>query len=456
MEHTGDIEQKNITASKLEKDELYLYSLKKMAESNINISESPLTGLRGIRAFYYQANELMNNNADKQFAVIRMDIYHFKTVNELCGRQEGDKLLKYIAGLFQKYVGEYAVTGHLRADIFALCTSFNDKNELTDIAKSIKKSIDNYDIACKIIPAFGICIKDSNMDISVMCDYASLAAQNIKGKVFKTYEFYDNDMRERMLLEKKIENEVMPALKNDYIKAYVQPKVDMRTGCIVGGEALVRWILPDGGMIYPDKFIPVIEKNGFVIDVDNYMWDKVCQHICKLKKKGIKPVPISINVSRMHVYQENFIENMIKLTDKYGISPEFIPLEITESAFTSEENSLYRKVESLQDYGYKFSMDDFGSGYSSLSMLKNEHVDEVKIDKTFVDDIATEKGRILLKNVIRMISNLGIDMIAEGVENKEQADFLVENGCIYAQGYYYYKPMPIEDFVILLEKSCEE
>ena len=184
--------------------------------------------------------------------------------------------------------------------------------------------------------------------------------------------------------------------------------------------------------------------------------DKVCYYIKQLEKEGKTPVPISINVSRMHVYQEDFIDRIKKITSKYDINPKLIPLEITESAFTSEESSLYRKIKSLQDCGYRFSMDDFGSGYSSLGMLKDEHVDEVKIDKTFVDDIATDKGRILLKNVIQMIRALGIDMIAEGVETKEQADFLVNNGCIYAQGFYYYRPMPIEDFVLLLEKSGKE
>lgn len=456
MEHTRDNQQKKITASKVERDELYLYSLKKMADNNINSNESPLTGLYGIKAFFYQSNELMKKNPDKRFAVIRMDIYHFKTVNEFCGRQEGDKLLKYISELFQRYIGEYAVAGHLRADIFTLCTKFEDEQQLIDISKDIKKEIDSYEISCKIIPAFGICTNAGNLDISLMCDYADLALNRIKGKVFRVYEFYDTDMREKMLFEKKIENDILPALKNDCIKTYIQPKVDMRTGRIVGGEALVRWQREDGSMVYPDEFIPVIEKNGYVLDVDDYMWDKVCYYIKQLEKEGKTPVPISINVSRMHVYQEDFIDRIKKITSKYDINPKLIPLEITESAFTSEESSLYRKIKSLQDCGYRFSMDDFGSGYSSLGMLKDEHVDEVKIDKTFVDDIATDKGKILLKNVIQMIRALGIDMIAEGVETKEQADFLVNNGCIYAQGYYYYRPMPIEDFVLLLEKSGKE
>ncbi len=456
MEHTRDNQQKKVTASRIESDELYLYSLRKMADNNINSNESPLTGLYGIKAFFYQSNELMKNNPDKHFAVIRMDIYRFKTVNEFCGRQEADNLLKYISGLFNRYAGEYAIAGHFRADIFTLCTSFEDKQQLIDIAKDIKNAIDSYEISCKIIPAFGICINAGNLDISLMCDYADLALQRIKGKVFRVYEFYDTDMRERMLLEKKIENDILPALKDNCIKPYIQPKVDMRTGRIVGGEALVRWRCKDGTMVYPDEFIPVIEKNGYVLDVDDYMWDRVCYYIKQLENDGKTPVPISINVSRMHVYQEDFIQRVKKITDRYDIDPKLIPLEITESAFTSEESSLYKKVKLLQDDGYRFSMDDFGSGYSSLGMLKDERVDEVKIDKTFVDDIATDKGRILLKNVIQMISALGIDMIAEGVETKEQVDFLVQNGCNYAQGYYYYKPMPIEEFVLLLEKSGEE
>ena len=221
------------------------------------------------------------------------------------------------------------------------------------------------------------------------------------------------------------------------------------------GRHLEDGCFSDGGMVYPDEFIPVIEKNGYVLDVDNYMWDRVCYYIKKLEQEGVEPVPISINVSRMHVYQDHFISRIKKLTDKYNIKPELIPLEITESAFTNEENSLYRKVKTLQSYGYKFSMDDFGSGYSSLGMLKDEHVDEVKIDKTFVDDIATDKGKVLLSNVIRMISDLGIDMIAEGVETKEQADFLVAHGCMYAQGYYYYKPMPIEELYYCLKSQLK-
>lgn len=146
-----------------------------------------------------------------------------------------------------------------------------------------------------------------------MCDYADLALQRIKGKVFRVYEFYDTDMREKMLFEKKIENDILPALKNDCIKTYIQPKVDMRTGRIVGGEALVRWQREDGSMVYPDEFIPVIEKNGYVLDVDDYMWDKVCYYIKQLEKEGKTPVPISINVSRMHVYQEDFIDRIKKL-----------------------------------------------------------------------------------------------------------------------------------------------
>ena len=351
MEHTRDNQQKKITASKVERDELYLYSLKKMADNNINSNESPLTGLYGIKAFFYQSNELMKKNPDKRFAVIRMDIYHFKTVNEFCGRQEGDKLLKYISELFQRYIGEYAVAGHLRADIFTLCTKFEDEQQLIDISKDIKKEIDSYEISCKIIPAFGICTNAGNLDISLMCDYADLALNRIKGKVFRVYEFYDTDMREKMLFEKKIENDILPALKNDCIKTYIQPKVDMRTGRIVGGEALVRWQREDGSMVYPDEFIPVIEKNGYVLDVDDYMWDKVCYYIKQLEKEGKTPVPISINVSRMHVYQEDFIDRIKKITSKYDINPKLIPLEITESAFTSEESSLYRKIKSLQDCG---------------------------------------------------------------------------------------------------------
>lgn len=431
-------------------EELYLYSLKKMAYDKVNSEKTELTQLLGLKAFFFRGNELLRHNPDRKYAVIQMNIYRFKTVNEFCGRAEGDKLLKFIADCFRKYESENCIAAHFRADIFALCMPYNDENEIIAVIDSIYKELVEYKLPCRILPAFGVCRSEEGMDISLMCDYAAMVIDNIKGKVFSYYSFYENKMRDSMLHEKKIENEIGDAIKNGYIKVYVQPKVDMRTRKIIGGEALVRWVHPIDGVIYPDVFIPVFEKSGYIVDVDCYIWEQVFKSLQKWQDEGKRIVPVSVNVSRLHVHQNNFTDYIMELAQKYRIAPEMVPLEVTESALVEDTEALYQNISYLQKQNFKFSMDDFGSGYSSLNMLKSEHVDEIKIDKAFIDDIELEKSRIVVRNVINMIEELGIKLIAEGVETQKQADFLVKNGCFNAQGYYYYKPMPIEEFGELL------
>lgn len=435
------------------KEELYLYSLKKMAQINADKNKISLTNLYGGKPFLFKANECMLEHRELQYALIRMDIYRFKTVNEFCGRQQGDKLLQYIADCFRVYESETTVVGHMRADIFTICIPFEDKQELIDIVMSLHKKICAYPLFCKVLPAFGICISSNHMDISLMCDYADLALQNIKGKAYAVYEFYDDGMREELLREKKIENNVMDALRDEEFKVYVQPKVDMRSGSVIGGEALVRWVSAKDGMVYPDQFIPVLEKSGYIVDVDTYIWEKVFAAIRSWIDKGIQPVPVSVNVSRSHVYQDAFSEVLCRLSERYQVQPEYVPLEVTESMFTEYVDELYRNINILQEKGFRFSMDDFGAGYSSLNMLKDEPVDEVKIDRLFLKDIHKEKSQIVIRNVIHMIQELHIDMIVEGIETKEQAELLMNYGCYRAQGYYYYKPMPIEEFEELLAKQ---
>ena len=227
----------------------------------------------------------------------------------------------------------------------------------------------------------------------------------------------------------------------------------MRSGEIIGGEALIRWHSVKEGIIYPDEFIPVLEKSGYIVDVDAYVWEKVFAAIHIWKTGGITPVPISVNVSRSHVYQKSFAGVLEKLAQQYDVEPYYVPLEVTESMFTEYVDKLYKNITRLQSAGFRFSMDDFGAGYSSLNMLKDEPVDEVKIDRFFLKDIKKEKSQIVIRNVIHMIQELQLDMIVEGIETKEQAELLMNYGSYKAQGYYYYKPMPMAEFEQLLIKQ---
>ena len=432
------------------KEELYLYSLKKMAEQNAASARYSLTGLYGNNAFFYKGNECLRTHKEKKYALIRMDLYRFKTVNEFFGRSQGDALLKHIADCFRVYESENTVVGHLRADIFALCTPYQKTDDIIKIVSSLAEKITAYPISCKLLPAFGICISEYGMDISLLSDYANLALQTIKGKVFSFYSFYDNDLRTSLLLEKKIENEITTAIMERQLEVHIQPKINMKTGNLIGGEALLRWKHPLEGYLYPNLYIPVLEKSGYIIDVDIYVWTEVFHFLRKLIDQGIEPLPISVNVSRLHEYQKDFVEVLCRLSKEYEISPRLITLEITESALAENSSYLFHCMRMLQEKGFSFSMDDFGSGYSSLNMLKDQPLDEVKIDRTFLSNLGSSKGRTVIRHIISMLAELGIYMIAEGVETKEQEKFLIECGCHKAQGYLYYKPMPLSEFKKIL------
>lgn len=435
------------------RNELYMYSLKKMADRNSETERITLTGLYGIVPFFYKANECMLTHPELNFALIRMDIYRFKTVNEFYGREVGDQILKYISDCFRIYESETTVIGHLRSDIFQLLTPYETDDDLIAIVKNLNDKIEKFQVQCKILPAFGICKQDMHMDIALLSDYANLALQTVKGKVFSCYAFYDEKMRQDLLYEKKIENEILSALEEKQLQVYIQPKVHMKTKEIVGGEALVRWIHPIDGMISPSAFIPILEKSGYIIEVDTYVWEELFSLLKKQMDQQLPVLPISVNVSRLHAFRDNFEEVLLALTKKYEIDPSMIILEVTESSFTENADLLFHRLHHLQDLGFLISMDDFGSEYSSMNMLKDEPVDEIKIDRIFLSDITTKKSRTIIRTIISLMLELDMHIIAEGVETQEQADYLLDCGCEICQGYLFYRPMPACDFFKLLDTT---
>ena len=436
--------------------ELYLYSLRKMAEQNVETNRNPVTQLYNLRAYFYLCGEQMRLEPDKKYAVLVMDIAQFKAVNEFCGRAVGDEVLRVIARSMTAIEKERpdTYTCHIRADVFSLCTSFEEEEELISIVNRIIRDIDAFAIDCKILPAFGICTSEKNgLNVSFLKDCATTALNTIKGKFYANYAFFDEKMRQEQLREKQIENDIVAALKNEEFALYIQPKVDMRNNKIIGGEALVRWIHPQQGMISPGEFIPVLEKNGFIIDVDDYIWEKVFAFIRDLENSDIEPVPISINVSRVHAYDKNFCKTVCELTQKYQVNPAYIPLELTESAFLGDESVMYGRMEYLRERGFYISMDDFGTGYSTMKMLKNQPMDEIKIDREFISDLENDMSKVVISHTIRMLKEMNTDIIIEGVETEIQKEFLLEHGCNRAQGYLFYKPMPAEEFRTLLLSS---
>ena len=263
---------------------------------------------------------------------------------------------------------------------------------------------------------------------------------------------YD-EMTEEIEKELDILNESRIALERRQFYLAVQPKCRITTGKIVGAEALVRWKHPERGMIFPGQFIPVLEKNGFISDLDLYVWEEACSHIRKWMDEGIKPVPISINVSRIDMLSMDVVKELNALTDKYKIEKKYLKVEITESAYVDDGNKVLDILQELDDAGYTLLMDDFGSGYSSLNMLKEAIVDILKIDMKFLDmkEEDAKKGLTILKSIIKMSNEMNLPIIVEGVETKEQAEFLTKMKVRYAQGYLFYRPMHVDDFEELIK-----
>ena len=448
-----ELQQEQAISQPYDRNDLYLYTLRKMAESNLETNLTNLTRLLNRRAFFYKSAEILKDNPDKKFAIMVMDISNFKMLNEFCSHETGDEILVYIADIFRDYwKREFTVVSHFRADIFAMMTPFTQKEDLVQIAMDIHSRVDAFQLPYKVLASIGICIASSpDMATSNMVDYASIAKQSIKGKFYAKYAFFDDKMYQNMLLEKKIENDIVDGLQSGQLQAFIQPKVDMRTGEIVGGEALVRWLHPTEGLISPGRFIPVLEKNGLVIDVDYCVWTQVFRWIHSRLESGKKVVPISINISRMHAHDIVFTDRLIRLSEEYHVPASLVILELTESSFLTNTDGMFGSMLELKKHGFMLSMDDFGTGYSTMTMLKNQPVDEVKVDKGFIDDIENENAQIILENMIHMLKALQKKIIVEGVEYPLQQEFLLKHDCNYAQGFLYHKPMPVSAFEALLD-----
>lgn len=405
-----------------------------------------LTGLFTSDVFCEKSEAIISRRPDKQFYIIVLDINHFKLINDVHGEKAGDELLRYIADMLRRRMKHGDVYARISGDIFAMCVSLEEPL-LIRLIEDISLEMQSYPLESKILLSFGLYLVDSSdLPVSVMCDRAKMAMQTIKGSYFTHYAFYDNSLREKIMSENRIENLMHEALKNKDFKIYLQPKFRLPDKKLSGAEALVRWISKD--LIYtPDRFIPLFERNGFIRLLDHYVWKCVCITMRKWLDEGKELVPISVNVSRMHAFDDSFSSFLIRLVKTYKIPVSLLQLEITESAFLESDAKLIKHIEKLRKFGFKFAMDDFGSGYSSLNMLKSVPIDVIKLDKGFINEFdISEKSKTVLQCTIEMVKMMHLDVIAEGVETTEQANFLFSCGCDEIQGYLFSKPVTCDDF----------
>lgn len=419
-----------------------------------------LTALPNMRAFLQSAQVLIEEHPEEEYEIVRMDIERFRIISEMFGIDEGDKLLKFIAVKIQEYLDEEDEVAYCRiaSDVFAMCIPVHSYSVDTMIQK-LQKAVTEYPKNYEVVLSFGRYYvtkedREQKVPVSNLVDRAAAAQITIKGNYLQHVAVYDESIRKKEADEAMILSEMNHALENGEFQVYLQPKVNMQTGKIIGSEALVRWQHPGKGLISPAAFVPVFEKNGFIIEIDKYMIRNTCAIIRRWIDSGIPVYPVSVNLSRLNLYNKRIIQDIREYVEEYHIPREYISFEITESAFSGDNSYIKILAEKLQKEHFKVLMDDFGSGYSSLNTLKEIPVDVLKIDLKFLPAGENdEKANLIIKHVVEMAVDLDLMIIVEGVEREEQVEFLTKIGCKIAQGFYYYRPISVLEYEAKVTQS---
>lgn len=417
----------------------------------------PITGLPYAKYFFQKIDEFMENNSIEGYAMIAADIEHFKLYNDWYGWDKGNAYLMDVATRLNgvaTILGGFA--GYVGGDNFAIFIKHKPEF-IKFMVKEIDEFINRLGNVAGFLPNLGLYFVNSTERVcaSAMYDRAVLALNEISGNYTKRYNIYTPNMMEEMDREMSILSEVQKGIEKKEFVIYFQPQMYVQTNKIVGAEVLVRWKNEEKGIISPAYFIPVLEKNGFISKLDLYIWEEACAWQKRRIDSGKEVLPISVNVSRMDTFSVNLVDVFINLTEKYQIPRSSITIEITESSYAENDGKIGHIADHLRKEGFVVHLDDFGSGYSSLNMLKNIYVDALKIDMQFLDmnEMNAKKGESIMASVISMARILRIPIIVEGVESEREIKNITGMGCRYVQGYYYYKPMSMEDFDSLLEEK---
>lgn len=403
--------------------------------------------------FRIDAEPILKSEFKTKYYLIVADIDKFKVINTLYGYGKGDETIAFVAKILKDGLknGDYITRS--TADKFNILKRAENDEEVSAYLENVFAKINerlniektNYRMMLKV-GIYQISPEDDN--ISSIIDKASMAKKQIRKMHQSTYVFYDDKMRQAAIEEKRLENEMDAALEERQFEVYLQPQIDLDSKKIVSAEALVRWKHPERGIIAPVKFIPVFEKNGFISKLDYFVWEEVVKILTRWKQEGRCMVPIAINLSRTDMEQDDVVENLIGLMERYQLDTKWVKLELTESIYSDEEAVILERMQQLREYGFKIAVDDFGSGYSSLHLLKKMPIDILKIDKSFLDiDIDMNiRDEIVIRDVVSMGKHLELQIIVEGVETLIQSDFLEMIGVDIVQGYYYGRPMPVGGF----------
>lgn len=406
-------------------------------------------------AFKYLYKELLGDIEPYTYALVLLDAKNFNMVNESFGQEKGDEFLRYTYEAIMREIHEEdgEMTTRSELDHFMIFLKEGDPEKIqrrldriiADVNRIWRESGINHPVSFR---QAGYII-EHKMEVWDVMDRVRIAFQRQHAEEREKCLFYDEKMLERIKRNHKLENMFDISIQNEYFEMYLQPKVEFETGKLKGAEALVRWNHPEEGLIFPSEFIPLFEKNGKIQILDIYIFEKACQFIAERRRAGKELFSISVNLSRNHFQSPDFLDKFIMISDRYDIPRDLLEFELTENIFLDVQN--YQKVKRgmhrMHEVGYKCSIDDFGSGYSSLGLLKEFEIDALKLDRTFFDDVLTnEKARNIIKCLVELAHDLHVQTVAEGIETQEQLDKLKEMPCTLIQGYFYSRPLCVSDF----------
>ena len=420
-----------------------------MRKTNKVIYTDIITGGNNWLYFVKKGNKLLKKKAASNgYAVIHIKMRKYRSFCTCFGVKEGELLIEKLYGVLKKKVRRNELMAYKENASFGLWVAYENDTQLCRRIEAITVALDDVLPKMKLYFAVGIYkVQKKDRDIEQLYNNALLACDMLGEEAENKIVFFDVEMNNRRLWERKVEDDMDAALVRHEFQVYLQPKISTAQENLAGAEALVRWIHPQEGFIPPNKFIPIFERNGFILKLDDYMLEEIAKQQAMWIGQGRKVVPISVNISRAHFAKEDLAEHICAIVDKYQVPHNVIELELTESAFFDDKETLLQTVKKLRDAGFPVSMDDFGAGYSSLNSLKELQLDVLKLDADFFrGEASQERGMVIVSEVIDLAKKLNMKIVAEGIESREQVDFLTEQECDLIQGYFFAKPMPITEF----------
>lgn len=439
-------------------------NVQELVKEEQRVTKDYLTGLDRYEVFLEKLEKGIEEIGDRRISIIYTDIKHFKYINDTYGYKVGDALLKDFMAEVVANSNGFICCARVYSDNFVSARYIQESlsnEQFKDMIHKINLERETRFRAkylnSRLQFCTGITIIDKNsrsLDAETAVSNANLARKVAKEMDEDCCVLFDNSMMEGIKREVEITSRVPKAIENHELKVYYQPKIETETMLLIGAEALVRWQKPDGSFIYPDQFIPLIERSGQVVDVDYYVYREVFKFVANRIAAGKNMVPVSLNVSRIHLNKMHILEYVQELFDEFKVPPGMIEFELTESIYLDNTELALKLIKGLHKLGTRVSMDDFGSGYSSLNLLSRLPIDIIKLDRVFLkDNVLQESDKIIISCVVDMAKRLRITSLCEGVETPEQSDYLKEAGCEIQQGYYFSKPIPQEEFEQLMDQN---